>query len=368
MDCPSEEQRRRIRRRLLAWFARHRRDLPWRQDRDPYRIWVSEVMLQQTQVATVIPYFERFLQQFPTLTHLAAAPEREVLRHWEGLGYYRRARDLHRSARLLTAEYGGVVPNDPAVLGKLAGIGRYTLGAILSQAFERRLPIVEANSQRVLCRVFGQREDPRNSRVRHWLWEVAEALLPMRHVGEFNQALMELGALICTPTAPRCPHCPLADDCTARRLGLQDSMPPRAKPVETVTERGVAVVVSRGTRVLLAQRPDGGRWAGMWEFPHAALEESETPNEAVARFLPELTGIEAEVSGELLTLRHTVTRHRITLLGLTARYQAGRFGSAYYRQGKWVWLRELQTYPVSVPQRRLAKAVLDAHRQPRLFS
>ena len=324
-------------------------------------------MLQQTQVATVIPYFERFLQRFPTLADLAAAPEGEVLRLWEGLGYYRRARDLHRSARLLLAEHGGAVPDDPAVVGALPGVGRYTVGAILSQAFDRRLPIVEANSQRVLCRLFGQKGDPRSGRVRAWLWEVASALLPARRVGEFNQALMELGALICTPTAPRCPHCPLASECSARRLGLQDSIPPRAAPPAPVAVREVAVVVSRGPRVLLAQRPDEGRWAGLWEFPHAPLEPGETPDGAVARFLPDLTGLQAEVSADLLTLRHTITRHRITMVCLAARYLAGRFRSTFYRQGKWVRTGDLATYPVSAPQRQLAEAVVHARRQPRLF-
>jgi A/G-specific adenine glycosylase len=188
-----------IRRRLLAWFARHQRDLPWRANRDPYRIWVSEVMLQQTQVSTVIPYFKRFLEAFPTLIDLAEADEQDVLRLWEGLGYYRRARDLHRAARSLAAEFDGRIPDDPEAWQALPGVGRYILGAVLSQAFDRRLPIVETNSQRVLCRLFGQRADPRRGPGRHWLWQVAERLLPMRRVGEFNQALMELGALICAP-------------------------------------------------------------------------------------------------------------------------------------------------------------------------
>jgi A/G-specific adenine glycosylase len=164
---------------------------------------VSEIMLQQTQVATVIPYFRRFLEAFPSLETLAAAREQDVLRLWEGMGYYRRARDLHRAAQRVVAEYAGRLPEEPALLRTLPGIGRYTAGAILSQAFDRRLPILEANSQRVLCRLFGRRDDPRRGPGRRWLWEVAEALLPVRRVGDFNQALMELGALLCTPAAPR---------------------------------------------------------------------------------------------------------------------------------------------------------------------
>ena len=221
--------RRRLSRRLLDWFARRRRDLPWRRDRDPYRIWVSEVMLQQTQAATVVPYFERFLQAFPTLADLAAADEQQVLRLWEGLGYYRRARDLLRTARLLAASHGGRFPDDPVALEGLPGLGRYTRNAVLSQAFDRRLPILEANSRRVLCRLFGRTGDPSLAPEQRWLWDAAEALLPSRRVGDFNQALMELGALVCTPDAPRCSECPLADDCVARRLGLQDAIPARRR-------------------------------------------------------------------------------------------------------------------------------------------
>jgi A/G-specific adenine glycosylase len=352
---------------LLTWFQRARRDLPWRRDRDPYRIWVSEVMLQQTQVATVIPYFERFQQAFPTLADLAAADEQQVLRLWEGLGYYRRARDLHRAARQVVAEHGGQVPADPEALRSLPGIGRYMMGAILSQAFDRRLPILEANSQRVLCRLFGKTEDPGRGPTRRWLWEAAEALLPVRQVGEFNQALMELGALICTPVAPRCPACPVAKLCEARRLGKQEEIPRRTEAPETVTIQEAAVVVRRGQQVLFVQRPQEGRWAGLWEFPHAPREEQESYEEAAARFLPLLTGVEAKLGRELLTLRHTVTHHQITVVCFEAGYRAGRFRSPFYQQGRWVKPAELSEYPVSAPQRRLAQTLVNPDRQRRLF-
>src|SRR5712692_1836634 len=173
MTLTASDFRRQLRRSLLAWFDRCRRDLPWRRSQDPYHIWVSEIMLQQTQVATVVPYFNRFLEAFPTLADLAAAEEGKVLRLWEGLGYYRRARDLHRAAQRVVADYGGQIPQEPAILATLPGIGRYTVGAILSQAFDRRLPILETNSTRVLCRLFGRRGDPRRGEARRWLWEMA---------------------------------------------------------------------------------------------------------------------------------------------------------------------------------------------------
>ena len=361
------QARARLRRALRRWYVRHRRDLPWRHDRDPYRIWVSEVMLQQTQVAAVVPYFQRFLQAFPTLADLAAADVQEVLRLWEGLGYYRRARDLHRAARQIVAEHGGRLPRDPALLGRLPGVGRYMVGAVLSQAFDQRLPIVEANSQRVLCRLFGQRSDPRRGPTQRWLWQAAAALLPRRHVGEFNQALMELGALVCTPAAPRCPACPLRRQCAAHRLGLQEEIPARPAPPRIEEVREAAAVVRRGRSVLLVQRPEPGRWAGMWEFPHGPLGDGETHEEALARLLPALTGLSANLGPELATIRHGITRFRITLVCFEAQYRSGKFHSSFYRQGRWVAPAELERYPFSVPQRRLATIFLDANRQRHLF-
>src|SRR5262245_23312035 len=190
--------------RLLAWFSRNARVLPWRSSRDPYAIWVSEVMLQQTQVASVIPYFQRFLAAFPNVATLARADIHDVLRLWEGLGYYRRARDLHRAAQVLVAEHAGAIPDDPEALRSLPGLGRYTVGAILSQAFDRRMPILETNSVRVLCRLTGARQDPRKEPLRGALWRLAKEVLPTKQVGQFNQALMELGALVCTAINPKC--------------------------------------------------------------------------------------------------------------------------------------------------------------------
>jgi A/G-specific adenine glycosylase len=367
MDFTSVELRRRVRCRLLRWFSRSRRDLPWRRDRDPYRIWVSEVMLQQTQVATVIPYFERFLAAFPSVQALATADEQEVLRLWEGLGYYRRARDLHQAARRVVAEHAGRIPDDQVALQTLPGIGRYTMGAILSQAFDQRLPILEANSQRVLSRLFGRVEDPRSAPGRRWLWNTAEALLPTRAVGEFNQALMELGAIVCTPAAPRCPECPLAGLCEARRLGAQEQIPRTADGPETVAVREAAVVVRRGAAVLLLQRPERGRWAGLWEFPHGPLKQGETYEEAACRLLSELTAVQAEIGPELRTLRHSVTYHRITMVCFQGCYRAGRFRSAFYQQGWWLRPERLADYPFSAPQRRLAQTLLQPARQQQLF-
>jgi A/G-specific adenine glycosylase len=220
----------------------------------------------------------------------------------------------------------------------------------------------------VLCRLLGETEDPRRGAVRQRLWAAAEALLPDRRVGDFNQALMELGALVCTPVAPRCSECPLAAVCEARRLGKQDAIPRRASPPETVTVQEAAVVVRRGDSVLLVQRSETAtRWAGMWEFPHGPVQEGETHEAAAVRLLRELTGMRADLGPELQTLRHGVTRFQITLVCFEARFRGGRFRSAFYRRSCWVRPDELGGYPVSAPQRRLAKALVDPDRQRLLF-
>jgi A/G-specific adenine glycosylase len=353
--------------RLLRWFVREQRDLPWRRDRDPYHIWLSEAMLQQTQVATVVSYFERFVTALPTIKALAAAEEQEVLRLWEGLGYYRRARHLHRAARQIVSEHRGRFPKDVAACAALPGVGRYMVGAILSQAFDQRLPIVEANSKRVLCRLFAHTGDSKDPATQRWLWEKAEEVLPRRHVGDFNQALMELGALLCTPKTPRCSACPLSNACAARRGGLQESIPAPPAPPRIVEVREAAVVLRRGLRVLLVQRPDGGRWAGLWEFPHDELKRTETHEHGARRLARTLTGFHIGALEEVLTLRHGVTRFRITMVCFEAQARGGNFRSSFYQKARWLRPEELTAYPVSSPQRRLANALRVAVRQKSLF-
>ncbi|MBM4068112.1 MAG: A/G-specific adenine glycosylase [Planctomycetes bacterium] len=343
---------RQLRHNLLRWFRAHARPLPWRESRDPYAIWLSEVLLQQTQAATVVRYFGRFLRAFPSIAALASAEEQDLLRHWEGLGYYRRARDLLRAARLLVSHHDGRIPDDPEVLSRLPGFGRYTVGAVLSQAFDRRMPIVEANSRRVLSRLFVVSGASRNVEAR--LWELAEMLLPDGGAGDFNQALMELGALVCTARQPDCGRCPLAKACLARRTGQQESIPPRRGRAIIEKQVEVAVVCRRGQRVLVAQRPRHGRWAGMWEFPHGPMNEHESAVDAGRRTVMELTGCRADIGDPLLDFAHAITRFRIRLICLQARWRGGAFRSEFYQQGKWLLVEDLMTLPFSAPQRRLA--------------
>jgi A/G-specific adenine glycosylase len=353
--------------RLLSWFRANRRELPWRQDRDAYRIWVSEVMLQQTQTSTVVPYFHRFLDRFPTLNDLARADEQDVLRLWEGLGYYRRARDLLAAARLLVERHGGAIPADEDALAELPGMGRYTRNAVLSQAFDLRLPIVEANVQRVLSRVLGYEDDPRQTQASKRLWSAAEALLPARHVGDFNQALMELGSLVCTPTSPRCDRCPLAARCVARQQGRQEEIPARSPKPATTFVSEAAVVARRAGKVLLVRRPAEGRWANLWEFPHGVIAEGESAQDAAVRLARELAGIDVGSPIEVATIRHGITRYRITLNCFEAEHARGEFHSDFYAEAEWLPPDELASRPVSAPQRRLTKLLGERGRQRRLF-
>jgi A/G-specific adenine glycosylase len=357
----------RLARKLIAWFRRSRRDLPWRLDRDPYKIWVSEVMLQQTTVNQVVPYFARFLDAFPNLQQLANADEQSVLRHWEGLGYYRRARDLHRAAKIVASEHNGVIPTDPQLLGQLPGMGRYTCNAVLSQAFDVRLPIIETNSQRVLCRLFGQAQSPADSRIKKWLWAIAEHLLPKEHAGDFNQALMELGALVCKPSKPGCSACPVANQCSAFRAGLQDQIPAAPRPPRIVEVQEVAGVVYKGYRVLLVQRSAKGRWANMWEFPHGPVEIKDADDKSLVGLLADKCGLKGKVGQEIMILKHAVTRYRISMSCFEVKWLAGRFRSNYYQASQWLLPKEVANFPVSVPQRQLAKFLLAPSRQRSLF-
>jgi len=359
---PDPAWRRAFRSRLSAWFARSARDLPWRRTRNPYCVWLSEIMLQQTQVATVKPYFERFVQALPTIEALAAADEQQVLRLWEGLGYYRRARQLHQAARAIVAEHGGEFPRDREAVRRLPGIGRYTAGAILSIAFDAREPILEANSTRLLARLAAYRGDPASTAGSRALWAIAEAVLPRKKVGAFNQALMELGSTVCLPKTPRCDACPVAMLCHARAAGLQAVIPaPKPKrPAEA--RREAAVLVRRGGRVLVVQRPEGERWAGLWDFPRFQIH-AEAPA-AIERELAEgvnrLTGVAIRLGGHRTTLRHGVTRFRITLDCYDAQCVSGPAAKHASNTVRWVRPRELEAYPLSTTGRKLAR-LLAAH-------
>jgi len=337
-------------RALLAWYGRTRRDLPWRRSRDPYGVWVSEIMLQQTQVERVKDFYGRFLDRFPTVAALAAAAEHDVLRLWEGLGYYRRARQLHAAAKTIVADHDGTFPPTVAGLRSLPGIGRYTAGAISSIAFDLPEPIVEANSRRVNARLAGHAAPLGTAAGDEPIWELAAGLVPKQHPGKFNQALMDLGALVCTPEQPLCGVCPVAANCVAKQTGRVAEIPMKAARREAKQVCETAVVVRRSGRVLVVQRGPGEWWEGLWDFPRLpgaargarrGIERSEV-----------LSGLACGAISRLGTIAHTVTHHRITLDVVSC--AAGRSGKAATGR-RWVTARALASLAMTSPGRRIPR-------------
>lgn len=353
----SSSQRRSLRRRLLAWYADHARDLPWRRSRDPYRVWISEVMLQQTQVATVREYFARFVAALPDVHQLATADEQLVLKLWEGLGYYRRARQLHAAAKDIVSRHGGQFPRDARELINLPGIGRYTAGAIASIAFDERAPILEGNTIRLLSRLIAYRGNPSSAAGQRLLWRTAEEILPQKNVAQFNQALMELGSLVCTPAEPECGQCPLSGLCAAKASGLQQAIPrPKARKDYTLLREAAVVVRHRG-RVLLRQCGPRERWAGLWDFPRFPLE-AEGPMFAadeIAQKVLTQTGIHCVAGAHVKRLKHGVTRFRITLDCYEATYVGGRVRSSEGALVRWIKSDRLESFPLSTTGRKLAE-------------
>ncbi len=338
--------------RLLTWFASHARDLPWRHDRTPYRIWVSEVMLQQTQVETVRAYFLRFMARFPTVEALAAASQEEVLKLWEGLGYYRRARMLHAAAQEVVAQHGGALPADVETLQALPGIGPYTGGAIASLAFGIPVPAVDGNVRRVMARVLAQaRPTPAEQRA------AVAALIPDETPGAFNEALIELGATLCRPQQPRCLLCPWREFCQARQLGHQETFPaPRER--KAIPHYNVAAAVTvRDGKVLIARRPAKAMLGGLWEFPGGKQQDGETLPAALQRELQEEMAITVDVGALLLTLDHAYTHFRITLHAFWSRLVEGEPRCIECADFAWVTPDALDDYAMAVTDRQIAERV-----------
>ncbi|MGQ9732616.1 MAG: A/G-specific adenine glycosylase [Candidatus Zipacnadales bacterium] len=340
--------------RLLDWFDQSKRDLPWRGTCDPYRIWIAETMLQQTQTATVIPYFERFMNAFPTVWALAQAPLNEVLRLWAGLGYYSRARNLHRAAQVITEKYHGQLPRTYNCLLELPGVGPYTAGAVVSIAFGERVPALDGNATRVLARLFCIREDVHAGGGKQRLQELAQAAVPQERPGDYNQALMELGSLICRPREPLCEACCLRDLCEAYRCGEQAILPRSHSRPQAQVVHSAAAIVWRGKRVLIAQRPLSGIWGGMWEFPNTELREGESSERTLRRFLGQEFGLKVRIEGELLCLPHGIMHRRFILTAYRCQVFSGRTQATGHLATKWVRPASLANYPLPAPHRRIA--------------
>jgi len=338
---------------VLRWFAENGRDLPWRRTYDPYQVWISEVMLQQTQMERGVAYFERWMARLPDIASVAAAGEEEVLKLWEGLGYYSRARNIVKTARLLVLEHGGRLPVHHRTLLKLPGIGPYTAGAIMSLAFNAPYPIVDANIERLFARLFDIAVPV--TECKGDIWAKAAALVPVGRARFFNQALMELGALVCTPRNPACGRCPLRTLCAAYRLGVVDSRPVSGrteKIASIITANGVLV---KGGRIFIQKRREQGVWASLWEFPGGRVEAGESPEEAVIREFFEETGFVVSDPQRIALLRHTYTRYRIALhcffVDLPGAHRQPQLTAA--QAYRWVQPEELGDFAFPAPHRRL---------------
>jgi A/G-specific adenine glycosylase len=356
---------------LLAWYDANKRDLPWRRrQHDSYAVWVSEIMLQQTTVVAVIAFYNKWMARFPTVQSLAEAPLDDVLKHWAGLGYYARARNLHKGAQTVVAEHSGQVPSDPAKLLALPGIGRYTAGAILSIAFNQEAPILDANVIRVLSRVHAVMGDPKTStHTQAELWRLAEEAIPKGRAGDFNQAMMELGALICEAGAPKCGSCPVSAECRARLLGEPTAYPQFVGVKKWLDVEDVSVAVRNPARqVLLVQRsPDLPLWGGLWELPRVTRQDEEALEQCAARAACESVGLSVAGLTPFGAIKHVVANRRITLHG----FEAASVGDTVPEAlgcVRWAWVTAeiLPEYALATPQTKLAELLWRHEAQGRL--
>jgi A/G-specific adenine glycosylase len=343
---------------LLTWFDTFARKLPFRGTKDPYAVWISEIMLQQTQVTTVIPYYNRFMKRFPTVQKLAAARLDSVLKLWQGLGYYTRARNLHKAARAIVDSHRGVFPDTFDAIVALPGIGRYTAGAVASIAFGLPVPVLDGNVMRVLCRLYRLSDNPKSPAAQKHLWHLAETLVPQSRPGDFNQSLMELGATVCTPKNPNCLQCPVQKHCLAYAHNEQDVLPrmPKAAPTPHYT---VAVgLVYKDGKLLIDKRNPDGFLGGLWELPGGKKKKDETLKQTVAREIREEIGIDVAVGKRLCIVRHAYSHFRITLHAFDCTYTAGTAKPIHCVAVKWITPKDLSKYAFPAATVKIFDAVI----------
>jgi A/G-specific adenine glycosylase len=338
---------------LLVWFERNARDLPWRRTKDPYAIWVAEIMLQQTQSDTVKPYYAKFLKRFPTVRRLAKAQPDTVLKMWEGLGYYSRARNLHLAAGQIVRDFDGCVPQAKCDLLKLPGVGLYTAGAIASIAFNRDEPVVDGNVTRVLCRLFRIRQDPRLSKTQKRLWRLAEELLPSGQARLFNQAMMELGATVCLPRNPRCDDCPLGRMCGAKAHDEQEKLPTRAKKKPLPRQTAVVGVIYKNGKILIDKRKPGGLLGGLWELPGGKVKTGESLKAALLREVREELGVKVRILRPLVTVQHAYSHFSVTLHAFVCARESGKPQCAGCVDYKWVLPEQLKKYAFPAANKKI---------------
>ncbi len=343
---------------LLTWFNKNARPMPWRGIEDPYAIWISEIMLQQTRVETVIPYYQNWMMRFPTIKALAKASEQEVLSLWEGLGYYSRARNLHRAARQVMVEHSGNLPRNPKLLRRLPGVGDYTAAAIASLAFDLDVAALDGNIRRVLARLFDVTVVADSPAGKKKLQSLADEHLPKGRAGDYNQALMDLGATICLPRNPDCGNCPVAKFCRAFANGTQEKRPVMKPKPEIPHVTVTAAVIQRGDEVLLAQRPSKGLLGGMWEFPGGKQESGESLSACLEREIREELGVGIEVGAEMGVFKHAYTHFRVTLHAFSCLLDGDVPRAIEVQDVRWVKLGELEQYPMGKIDRQIAKILI----------
>jgi A/G-specific adenine glycosylase len=354
---------------LLTWYRQNRRTLPWR-GADPYGVWISEIMLQQTQVATVIPYYLRFMQRFPTVQALADAPLDDVLGHWAGLGYYARGRNLHRAAQLVCEKHAGHLPDTLEGMLSLPGVGEYTAGAVVSIAYGKPAPAVDANVIRVICRFASIHGDPAQATVKQRIKETVTDLIPPDAAGDFTQALMELGALVCMPAEPACSRCPLLQHCGAGNSSDPSALPeyPEGKGTTTAVHSCAVILDRESGRAVIVQRPLNGLWGGLWEFPRVICGQEESPAEAAIRAANGVVQGPLKPLRKVSTVKHAVTRYRITLHAYL--FEATLPASSEYPDNETsaaaVSLQDLANYAFSSPQAIVRQELLAQLHQPAL--
>jgi A/G-specific adenine glycosylase len=332
--------------------------MPWRDDPSPYKVWISEVMLQQTQVVTVIPYFDRFVRAFPTVRRLAEADLQDVLKAWEGLGYYARARNLHRAAKTVLTRHGGAVPGDAGTLRRLPGIGDYTAAAVASISAGAPIPAVDGNILRVFSRFWGSRRDIAKPQTRQWLARRLTPIIAGTDPSLFNQACMELGALVCRPHNPECARCPLQRDCMARARGWQARLPVKSRPAKGPHyDVAAAVIRRRDGRILIAQRPPDHMLGGLWEFPGGKREAGETLEQALRREIEEETSLIVEVGAPVCSVKHAYSHFRITLHAFECRPVRGRARAHEHAALRWVRPSELTAFPFPTADRKILETL-----------
>ena len=357
-----KERSAQIQKALLGWFAASARDLPWRRTKDPYAIWISEIMLQQTRVQAVVPYYERFLQRFPTVQKLARARLDTVIKLWEGLGYYSRARNLHAAAGRIVAQFDGHLPTTREELLTLPGVGRYTAGAIASIAFGRREPLVDGNVTRVLCRIFRIKGNPKDVAIHKRIWALADELVPQGHAGQFNQAMMELGSELCHPRDPRCGDCPVKRACEARRHNEQDLFPPRVPKKQLPCYTVVVGVIYRDSRILIDKRKPEGLLGGLWEFRGGKKRRNESLEAALRREVREELAITVRVGPLLAVVDHTYSHFRVHIHAFECQYLSGEPRCIACDDFKWVRPGDLGRYAFPAANKKIIEILRSGKR------